>query len=206
VLRLVFGVILGAALAAGGGWIYINKAKDCIGRCGDGTRCFSGRCIAAGPATSVASTPSPARSKRKRKSGAGGGGDPAQPELKLSPGDERMSAAGESLGRPERIDFTQGGDDGKELDQDQLDAVFRGAQSGISRCISDAVGDYPLETGKVTVHLRVERSGEVKRMRVEAPQLLMRRGLYACVRPLVTRLRFPASGGANVVEYPFALQ
>jgi hypothetical protein len=203
VLRLVFGIIIGAALAAGGGWIYINKApNNCVGRCGDGTRCFTGRCIAAGPATSVATTPSLAK-KRKRR---GGGGDPAQPELKLSPGDERITASGDALGRPEHVDFTQGGDDGKDLDQDQLDAVFHTAQSGVTHCITDAVGDYPLETGKVTIHFRVERSGEVKKVRVEAPQLLIRRGLYACVRPLVTRLRFPASGGANVVEYPFALQ
>jgi hypothetical protein len=202
VLRLVFGVILGAALAAGGGWIYINKAKDCIGRCGDGTRCFTGRCIAAGPATSVASTPSPGRLKRKRRNG----GDPAQPELKLSPGDERIASSGDALGRPEHIDFTQGGDDGKELTQDELDSVFHGAQSAVTRCITDAIGDYPLETGKVTIRFRVERSGEVKKLRVEAPQLLIRRGLYACVRPAVLRLRFPASGGANVVEYPFALQ
>jgi hypothetical protein len=204
VLRLVFGIIVGVALAAGGGWIYINKAKDCIGRCGDGTRCFNGRCIVAGPATSVATTPSPARGKHKRRNGAPG--EPAQPELKLAPGDERITSAGDALGRPEHIDFTQGGDDGKELDQDQLDSVFHGAQSAITRCITDAVGDYPLDSGKVTVRLRIERSGEVKKMRVDAPQLLMRRGLYACVRPAVVRLRFPASGGANVVEYPFALQ
>jgi hypothetical protein len=201
VLRFIFGTIVGLAVAAGISWLYVQKGKDCLGRCGTSTRCFNGRCIATGPATSVASAPTPARGKRKRRPGDG-----VQPELKLSPGDERIASAGDVLGRAERVDFSHGSDDGRELTQDDLDAVFRPAQSQISRCISDAVGDYPLESGKVEVAFRVERSGGVKKMRLEAPQLLMRRGLYGCVRPIVLGLRFPASGGANVVTYPFALQ
>jgi hypothetical protein len=43
-------------------------------------------------------------------------------------------------------------------------------------------------------------------VRITAPQLLMRRGFVACARPIVTALKFPASGGSNVVTYPFALQ
>lgn len=200
-IRFVLGIFFGLALAAGGGWLYLQKAKDCLGRCGDGTRCFNGRCIAAAPATTVA--PPPDKKKRKRR---GGNGDPLQPELKLSPGDDRVVTAGESLGRAEHIDLTQGGDDAKELQQEDLDAVFRPAQSAISRCITEAVGDYPLESGKIEVAFRVERSGQVKKLRVTAPQLLMRRGFNACVRPVVMGLRFPASGGASVVTYPFALQ
>jgi hypothetical protein len=79
-------------------------------------------------------------------------------------------------------------------------------ESQVSHCITDALGDYPLDSGKVELSFRVERTGTVNKVRVQAPQLLMRRGLYACVRPLVTGLRFPPSGGANVVTYPFALQ
>jgi hypothetical protein len=202
VIRFVLGIFVGVALAAGGGWLYLQKVKDCLGRCGDGTRCFNGRCIAAAPATTVA----PPVDKKKRKKRGGGSGDPLQPELKLSPGDDRAVSAGESLGRAEHIDLTQAGDDGKELQQEDLDGVFRPAQSAISRCISDAVGDYPLESGKIEVAFRVERTGQVRKVRVTAPQLLMRRGFNACVRPIVTGLHFPASGGANVVTYPFALQ
>src|SRR5207248_6103779 len=129
----------------------------------------------------VATAPTP--KKRKRR---GGGSGPAQPELKLEPGDDRISTSGESLGRAEHIDLSQGGDDGRELSQEDLDGVFRPAQSAISRCLTDAVGDYPLESGKIEVAFRVERSGAVKKVRVTAPQLLMRRGFVACVRPVVT--------------------
>jgi hypothetical protein len=138
--------------------------------------------------------------KRKRHTG------PAQPELKLDPGDERIATAGDSLGRAEHVDLTQGGDDGRELQQEDIDAAFKPAQTAISRCITDAVGDYPLESGKVEVAFRIEKTGQVRKIRITAPQLLMRRGFSACVRPIVTGLHFPASGGANVVTYPFALQ
>jgi len=198
---MLLGIVVGAALAAGGGWLYLQRAKDCVGRCGDGTRCFNGHCIAAPPPTTVASAAAP---KKRKHHGGGAGG--AQPELKLEPGDEHVATVGDSLGRAEHVDLSQGGDDGRELQQEDLDAVFRPAQSAISRCITDAVGDYPLEAGKIEVAFRVERTGQVRKVRITAPQLLMRRGFVGCVRPTVTGLHFPASGGANVVTYPFSLQ
>jgi hypothetical protein len=188
---MFFGIVVGVALAAGAGWLYLRQGKDCIGRC-----------IANAPPTTVTTAPPPKR--RKRHSGSGIG--PAQPELKLEPGDDRIATTGDPLGRAEHIDLSQGGDDGKELQQEDLDAVFRSAQSAISRCITDAVGDYPLESGKIEVAFRVERTGQVRKVRITAPQLLMRRGFGGCVRPIVTGLHFPSSGGANVVTYPFALQ
>ncbi|MGZ3427393.1 MAG: AgmX/PglI C-terminal domain-containing protein, partial [Polyangia bacterium] len=118
----------------------------------------------------------------------------------------RIATTGDSLGRAEHIDLSQGGEDGRELSQEEIDGVFRPAQSAISHCITEAVGDYPLESGKIEVAFRVERNGSVKKIRVTAPQLLMRRGFTGCVRPVVAALRFPSSGGANVVTYPFALQ
>lgn len=196
----MFGVVVGVALAGGAGWLYLREGKDCLGRCGSGTHCFDGRCIPAPASVTVAPSPSP--KKRKRRGGLG----PAQPELALEPGDERSVVSGDSLGRAEHIDLTQAGDDGRELAQEDLDAVFRPAQSAIARCITDAVGGYPLESGKIEVAFRVERTGAVRKVRITAPALLVRRGFVGCVRPIVTALRFPASGGANVVTYPFSLQ
>jgi hypothetical protein len=201
VLRVLGGLLLGLVLASAGGYVWLRDSHSCLGRCGDGTRCSDGRCIVAGPA--VAGAPPKDTRRRKRR---GGGLGPAAPELKLSPGDDRLTASGDALGRPEHIDLTQAGDDGHELSQEDLDGIFNPAQAQISHCITDALGDYPLETGKVEVAFRVERSGAVKKIRVEAPQLLMRRGLYGCVRPIVSGLHFPTSGGASVVTYPFSLQ
>jgi hypothetical protein len=117
-----------------------------------------------------------------------------------------MVTQGDALGRPERIDLSQTGDDARELQQEDLDRTFRPSEPAILRCITDALGDAPLESGKVEVGLRVERSGQVNRVRIEAPQLLQRNGLSRCIRGVVTALKFPASGGASVVTYPFELK
>ena len=125
--------------------------------------------------------------------------------MQLKPGDEKMIAQGDALGRPERIDLSEGSSN-RELQQEDLDHVFHPSEPAILRCITDALGDAPLESGKVEVGLRVERSGQVSRVRVEGPQLLQRNGLNRCVRGVVTALKFPVSGGANVVTYPFELK
>ena len=52
----------------------------------------------------------------------------------------------------------------------------------------------------------LEKSGEVSRVRVEAPQLLQRNNFTRCARTVVTGLHFPSSGGANVVTYPFEIK
>jgi hypothetical protein len=197
--RLFAGILLGAALLAGGVVAY-TRGDGCLGRCGEGTRCADHRCVAA-VEPSRAPPPVTKEPRRRRRHD---GSSPAAPEVKLEPGDEKVVAQGDSLGRPERIDLSQ--PDGHELSQEELDGVFQPAQPRIERCITDALGDAPLDTGRVEVGLRVERSGDVKRVRVEAPQLLQRRGLTRCVRGVVAALHFPASGGASVVTYPFELK
>jgi len=197
--RVLVGVLLGAALIVGGVLAY-TRGDGCLGRCAEGTRCADHRCVAA---VEPSRAPAPV-TKEPRRRRRHDGNSPAAPEVKLEPGDEKPVAQGDALGRPERIDLSQ--PDGRELSQDDLDAVFHPAQPRIERCITDALGDAPLETGRVEVGLRVERSGDVKRVRVEAPQLLQRRGLTRCVRGVIASLRFPASGGASVVTYPFELK
>jgi hypothetical protein len=148
----------------------------------------------------------PTPSKRRHRTRRGDGAGPAIAEETLRPGDERMTQEGDALGRPERVDFGKEGDDGKELAQDDLDRVFHRAQGEVSRCITDTIGDAPLDSGHVEVAFRVERTGAVRRVRLSAPQLLLRKGLMRCVRPLVVALAFPSSGGASVVTYPFQIQ
>jgi hypothetical protein len=197
-VRFLVGVLLGAGLLAGVAYVWMRGADACLGRCGEGTRCDNHRCVA-----TLASAAVPAKELKRRRRHASG--EPSAPaEVQLRPGDEKMVAQGDALGRPEHIDLTL--PDARELSQDDLDRVFRPSEPEILRCISDALGDAPLETGRVEVGLRVDRSGQVSRVRVEAPQLLQRNGLTRCVRGIVTALRFPASGGATVVTYPFELK
>jgi hypothetical protein len=197
--RLLLGVLIGAAATAAAAWWW-TRGDDCLGRCGAETTCRDHRCVAAAHAPTV--TP-PARDRRRSR--ARSDLTPAAAEQQLHPGDEQPLAQGDALGRPERIDLSEAGD-APELTDQNLDDVFHASEPAILRCISDAVGDAPLDNGQVEVGLRVERNGSVSRVRVTAPTLLQRRGLTRCVRAVVTALRFPASGGASVVTYPFAIK
>jgi hypothetical protein len=203
--RFFAGALASAALLAGAIFFFWTRSDGgaCLGRCGAGTRCADHQCVAA--AVEPAHPAPPQKDPRRRRHAAGPGA--ATPEVTLRPGDEKMTAQGDALGRPERIDLSkEAKDDERELSQEDLDRVVHAAEPQISRCITDALGDAPLETGRVEIGLRVERSGEVKRLRVEAPALLVRQGLYRCLRGVVGALRFPASGGASVVTYPFELK
>lgn len=197
-VRFFVGTLVGAALLGAVAFFALRGQGGCLGRCGPGTRCEDHRCVAVAEPTPT----TPASKERKRRPRGAG----AAPEVQLRPGDEKMVAQGDALGRPERIDLSQGGDEARELQDDDLDRVFRASEPAILRCISAALGDAPLESGQVNVGLRVDKSGQVSRVRVEAPAVLQRHGLTPCVRQVVTALRFPASGGASVVTYPFELR
>jgi hypothetical protein len=194
--KILIGVLVGVVLAAGGAWLWL-RGDACLGRCGAGTICQKERCVAQ---VAAAAPVAKEKVKRTRRSGD----SPAAPEIKLQPGDEKMVAQGDALGRPEHIDLSE--PDARELSQEDLDQGFRGANSSIERCITDSLGDAPLESGRVEVGFRVEKSGQVSRVRVEAPALLQRQGLTKCIRGAVASLRFPSSGGSSVVTYPFELK
>jgi hypothetical protein len=208
VLRFLLGFVLALAAVAGAAYFYIGKdaLKDpCFGRCGDATRCASSHCT-----PSFAEKPVVPEAKKghrgKRTALTKDGITSAEPEKKLLPGDDKLSTTGDALGRPEHIDLTEGGDDGKELQQSEIDRVWSSAEPQLSHCITDALGDWPLDSGKLEVSYRIEKDGSVKKMRLQAPQLLLRNGLYACMKPKVTGLRFPKSGGSSVVTFPFQIQ
>ena len=42
-------------------------------------------------------------------------------------------------------------------------------------------------------------------MRVEAPAILQKGGIYGCIKGVVGGIRFPPSNGSQIVSYPFSL-
>ena len=206
-VRLLAGIIVGAVLAVGAGLAFQQK-DPCLGRCGEGTACEGGRCVVTRVAAPAPVAPAPVGKKRKRGSGTSGSGmgDPAAPEIVLQPGDTDRMAQGDALGRPEHIDLTEAGPDGKDLTQEDMDKVMARAEPAIVRCITQAIGDAPLDEGTIEVGMRIDRDGSVDKVRVEGPKLLQQHGLYKCVRGVVTGVRFPASGGATVATFPYAIR
>jgi hypothetical protein len=72
----------------------------------------------------------------------------------------------------------------------------------VTRAHPDAATYVP---GRVTVRFRIQRTGSVKGVQVEAPVILHRGGLTSCIKGVVGGLKFPASNMSQVITYPFSL-
>jgi hypothetical protein len=133
----------------------------------------------------------------------------SEPEpVKLSASDLKLVSQGDDLSRPDVIHLGDATDDSgsHELSQDDIDARFRAKEETILDCISRARPDEDTYVpGRVTVKFRIQRTGNVRGVRVEAPAILQRGGLTGCVKGVVGGLRFPPSNGSQVVSYPFSL-
>jgi hypothetical protein len=144
----------------------------------------------------------------------GGGGpaaasvDPPEPEpVKLSASDLKLVSQGDDLSRPDVIHMDMTDDSGShELSQDDIDARFRSREDAILGCISHARPDEETYVpGRVTVKFRIQRGGTVRGVRVEAPAILQKGGIYGCIKGVVGGIHFPPSNGSQVVSYPFSL-
>jgi hypothetical protein len=133
--------------------------------------------------------------------------EPEPEPIKLSAADLKIVGHGDDLSRPDVIRMDMANDkDLPELAQEDIDARFRGEENAILECISAARPDQETYVpGRVTIKFRIQRAGTVRGVRVEAPAILQKGGLYGCVKGLVGKLRFPASGSSQIVTYPFTL-
>jgi hypothetical protein len=161
--------------------------------------------------------------KKKRRRGAvsvarndgAGSGRPAAPPveaepepIKLSPADLKLVSQGDDLSRPDVVHMGDATDDSgsRELTQEDIDAKFRAKEDAILACISRARPDEETYVpGRVTVKFRIQRTGNVRGVRVEAPAILQKGGIYGCIKGVVGGIRFPPSNGSQVVSYPFSL-
>ena len=132
----------------------------------------------------------------------------AEPEpVKLRAADLKIVWQGEDLSRAEnqRLDFSKDAI-GHELSQDEIDGRFRTKEDAVLGCIARARPDeYTEVPGRVSVRLRILRTGGVKGVQVEAPVILHKGGLTGCIKGVVGGLRFPASDTSQVVTFPFSL-
>lgn len=133
----------------------------------------------------------------------------SEPEpVKLSPGDLKLVSQGDDLSRPDVIHLGDATDDNgsRELSQDDIDLRFRAKEEAVLDCIARARPDEETYVpGRVTVKFRIQRNGNVRGVRVEAPAILQKGGLTGCVRGVVGGLHFPPSNGSQIVSYPFSL-
>jgi hypothetical protein len=132
-----------------------------------------------------------------------------EPEpIKLSAADLKLVSQGDDLSRPDVIHMGDATDDSgsHELTQDDIDTRFRAKEDAILTCISHARPDEETYVpGRVTVKFRIQRTGNVRGVRVEAPAILQKGGVYGCIKGVVGGIRFPPSNSSQVVSYPFSL-
>ncbi len=202
------GLVIGLAVGIG---LYLRLSpRDPCQVCGAGTHCQEGRCLAAAPA------PPPVVPPKRRVRRAQGSQTaqnvqaqspdepPAPPAIVLKPGDLKSVSAGDRLTGTEVVDLSKDSTSEHELTQDEIDGVFHGSQNEVLGCLDQARGEAQVR-GRLTVSFRIQRSGAMSGVRVEAPSYLMQHGLLGCIKPIVSRMRFPASRSAQVVSYPFSL-
>lgn len=148
-----------------------------------------------------------ARGPDERPPGAEAELEPEPEPIRLSASDLRSISQGDDLGRPDVVKLDMADDRQlPELDQDTIDSRFRAQEDAILGCISRARPDPEVYVpGLVNIKFRIQRQGTVRGVRVEAPSVLQKGGLYACVKGVVGGLRFPPSGGSQIVTYPFRL-
>ena len=167
----------------------------------------------------VTEASSPKRARRVKRRGrataasaAGSGAPvPAQaapdvPERKLTAAELRPMGKGDDLSKPDVLRLDMGSGAAEELTQEEIDDRFRARQDAILDCIDKARPDpNTFVPGRVNIQFRIQRTGQIRGVRVEAPAILQEGGLYGCVKDVVLGLRYPPSGGSQVVTYPFEL-
>jgi hypothetical protein len=119
-----------------------------------------------------------------------------------------MVSQGDDISRPDVVHLGDATDDSgsHELGQDQIDDRFRAKEEAILGCIARARPDEETYVpGRVTIKFRIQRTGHVRGVRVEAPSILQKGGLYGCVKGVVGGIRFRLSNGSQIVSYPFSL-
>lgn len=205
------GIVTGGLLASAGWGAYL-EFRGQRPEPGPAPADASGRAVAEGPRARPRARPGaraarpPGSAMGERESSGAGEGAAAEP-LRLTAADLRPVARGDDLSRPDVVQLDLGdGRATRELDQAEIDARFLPAQGEVLDCIARArPDDVTYIAGQVSVAFRITRAGEVRGVRVEAPAILHAGGLHACVRAVVSRLRFPASDASQVVTYPFRL-
>jgi hypothetical protein len=134
--------------------------------------------------------------------------DPEPEPVKLGPADLKLVSQGDDLSRPDVVHLGDATDDSgsHELTQDEIDLRFRAKEEAILACIARArPDDETYVPGRVNVKFRIQRTGNVRGVRVEAPSILQKGGLFSCVKGIVGGIKFPPSNGSQVVSYPFSL-
>ncbi len=202
-VRFGLGLAIGLALGAGGMYLVLEPPW----RGGGST---SEASVAVGD-TADAGVVAKKKGKRKARVGGGGGGGGAQEPFEvdeaivLTEADKRLEWKGDAVALPPRtLDMAGGGDEGRPLDDGEIQGGVAGGSGPVIGCIKDATAGAAI-SAEVTVQMLVGADGKVSKVRVRAPAWLHDHGLLACARRAVRSMPFPSTGAATIVTAPYHL-
>lgn len=156
------------------------------------------------PAVDAGAAPKKGKRRTRTTTPAGTVEREVDDDVVLTDADRALEWRGDAVALPPRTADLSGGDDGRPLDDGEIQAaVGRGSRDMIG-CIADAAGGAPL-AGTVTVSMLVGGDGQVAKVRVRAARYLHEHGLLACARRAARALPFAATGAPTVVTVPFEL-
>jgi hypothetical protein len=200
-VRFWLGLAIGLALGAVGTYLVLEPP-------------WRGGGSGAGPAVAVGGTvdagvPATKR-KGKRKARVGGTSGGQEPfevdeDIVLTDADRRMEWRGDTVALPPRtIDMAAGGDEGRPLDDGEIQSGIANGSGPMIGCIKDATAGAAI-SAEVTVQMLVGADGRVSRVRVRAPAWLHDHGLLACAKRAARSMPFPGTGAPTIVTAPYHL-
>jgi hypothetical protein len=196
--RFAIGLGLGLGLGAGGTYLALERPWR------QGATAGAAAPPDAAPAVAEPTPPGrPSRRPRGARRGAPGEVAEAAPRA-LSAADRVTRWRGDAVALPPATIDLGGDGAARSLSRAEIQATIDADGAELQRCVIDAVGHAPY-AGEVIVEMLVGGDGQATRTRVHAAAFLHDRGLVACARGAVRRLRFPAVGGATVVTIPFPI-
>jgi hypothetical protein len=198
-VRFGLGLAIGLALGAIGTYLVLEAP-------------WRGGGSEGGPVAQVGDTADagvPAKKKGRRKArvgGTGGGQEPFEVDeaIALTDADRRLEWRGDAVSLPPRTLDLGGGDDGRPLDDGEIQGGIARGSGPVIGCIKDATAGAAI-SAEVTVQMLVGADGKVGKVRVRAPAWLHQHGLLACARRAARSMGFPATGAPTVVTAPYHL-
>jgi hypothetical protein len=214
---LGLGLVIGVAVGAGAMYLALRPP-------------WGGHAAAPADAATVASAPADAGSGKIRKkrgrhrpgapssggsptsggdsddqawAGQGDGvDDNAPPPVQLTAADRALEWRGDDVSPPPRkVDMSS---DARPLDDSEIQATISSQSGPPQQCVVQAVPNAQLQA-TITVKMVVDAQGRVARAKLQAPHILFEHGLLNCIKPALSRMKFPATGMPTLVTMPINL-
>jgi hypothetical protein len=118
--------------------------------------------------------------------------------------DTADGVAGDDLGTPEAREVSMGAGAEDQLSNEEIDRGIDRVFNGIQRCLLLLPPDAPAK-GKVVFGMHIASSGQVTKVSLKGPNVMIQGECGACFRRTVKSIRFRSFDGPDmIVHYPVA--